>query len=176
MADEEERAAPKEMGRPTKYSEEFVEQARKLCEMGATDEDLGRFFDVNTSTIWRWKLQHQDFCNAIKIAKETADDRVEMSLYRRALGYTFESEKLFHNSGEVVRAKTQEHVPPDPASMFFWLKNRRKDKWRDVRREEVSGPDGGPVEVVQQDADAFARRISSAAARAAENSGTREPE
>lgn len=118
-------------GRPTDYRDEFAEQARKLCEMGATDEDLANFFEVHVATIYRWKLRHQPFCEAVKIAKDVADDRVEMSLYRRALGYTFDSEKIFQHQGEIVRAATKEHVPPDATSMIFWLKNRRKDAWRD---------------------------------------------
>jgi hypothetical protein len=38
------------------------------------------------------------------------------------------------------------HYPPDPTAAIFWLKNRQKDKWRDKREEEVSGPNGGPIQ------------------------------
>ena len=31
-------------GRPTKFKEEFIEQAEKLCKLGATDVDLADFF------------------------------------------------------------------------------------------------------------------------------------
>ena len=60
-----------------------------------------------------------------------ADDRVERSLYHRAVGYSFESEKIFHHQGEVVRVPIIEHVPPDVGAAMSWLKNRRPDKWRD---------------------------------------------
>lgn len=152
-------------GRPTDYRDEFVEQARKLCEMGATDEDLAHFFDVHIATIYRWKLQHQEFCEAVKIPKQIADDRVVMSLYRRATGYTFDSEKVFQHQGEIIRASTKEHCPPDPTSMIFWLKNRCKEQWRDVSRHEQTGPDGGPIEV-NSNLDALTRRLDSLSTRA----------
>ena len=37
--------APKQ-GRPTDYDDAFPEQARKLCQLGATDMELADFFDV----------------------------------------------------------------------------------------------------------------------------------
>lgn len=33
------------MARPSKYRPEFAEQARKLCKLGATDHEVGLFFD-----------------------------------------------------------------------------------------------------------------------------------
>ena len=42
-----------------------------------------------------------------------------------------------------MRAKTREHVPPDTTACIFWLKNRRKDEWRD--RQEHTGADGTPL-------------------------------
>jgi hypothetical protein len=118
-------------GRPTDYKPEFSEQAEKLCKLGATDKDLADFFEVSIRTIERWRVQHEDFCRAGKSGKDEADNRVERSLFNRAVGYTFESEKIFNNKGEIVRAPCLEHVPPDVTAAIFWLKNRRKDEWRD---------------------------------------------
>lgn len=124
-------------GRPTEYREEFAEQAAKLCALGATDHELADFFGVDTRTIYRWKNTREDFCQAVTIGKDRADDRVERALYNRAVGYTFESEKVFQHQGKVLRAKTMEHVPPDPSAALNWLKNRRSDGWRDKTEIEV---------------------------------------
>jgi len=137
----------RERGRPTKYRDEYAEQARKLCEMGATDYEIARFFDVDTVTVHRWRIQHNDFCNAVRAGKDNADERVVRSLFNRAVGYTFESEKVFQNSGQIVRAEIIEHVPPDPSAALNWLKNRRPKEWRDKQDHEHSGPDGGPIVV-----------------------------
>ncbi|WP_174531852.1 helix-turn-helix domain-containing protein [Sphingopyxis terrae] len=128
-----------EVGRPSDYDPKFADQARKLCELGATDIELADFFEVNVSTIYRWRNQHSEFCEAAKVGKAACDDRVERSLYQRAVGYTFESEKVFQFQGQIVRADTREHVPPDASAALNWLKNRRSDDWRDKREVEHSG-------------------------------------
>ncbi len=120
-----------ERGRPPEYREEYAIEARKLCQLGATDEDLADFFEVMRVTIKRWESRYPEFNAALKRGKEAADDRVERSLYARATGYTFNSEKIFNNEGEIIRAPVIEHVPPDVTACIFWLKNRRPAEWRD---------------------------------------------
>lgn len=126
-------------GRPTAFKVEFVEQARQLCELGATDIEIADFFKVNVATIYRWRNTLPEFCEAVRAGKDAADERVERSLYQRAVGYTFESEKVFQFQGQIVRAETREHVPPDPGAAFNWLKNRRGDTWRDKQEVQHSG-------------------------------------
>jgi len=135
-------------GRPTDYDPAFVEQAAKLCALGATDYELADFFQVDTRTIYRWKNEHEEFCQAVIAGKESADARVERSLYNRAVGYTFESEKVFQSQGAIIRTGILEHVPPDPAAAMNWLKNRQPDKWRDKHDHTLTGADGGPVQFV----------------------------
>lgn len=129
-------------GRPSKYKPTFAKQAEKLCALGATDEDLADFFEVSIRTIANWKAQNADFLQALKGGKAQADDRVERSLYQRAVGYSFDSEKVFSNRGEVVRAKTREHCPPDVTAQIFWLKNRRPGDWRDKQEIDHKSSDG----------------------------------
>lgn len=126
-------------GRPTEFKKEYCAQAEKLCKLGATDADLADFFDVNTSTIWRWSSRYHEFCKALKCGKESADSRVERSLYQRAIGYEFDSEKIFQYEGSVVRAPVREKVNPDTVACIFWLKNRRPDLWRDKLEHVTTG-------------------------------------
>lgn len=136
-------------GRPTKFKPEFVEQARKLAQLGATDRECADFFDVNEATLHRWKHDHPEFCESLKVGKEAADDRVEQSLYRRALGYSHDAVKIHvAGDGQITQVPFVEHYPPDTTAAIFWLKNRRKDDWRDVSRQEQTGADGGPLTVV----------------------------
>lgn len=119
----------KRMGRPPIYEPAFAEDAKRLCEEdGATDQDLATFFGVNVRTIYKWAEQHLEFGQAIQSAKENADDRVEASLYQKAMGYERSVERATA-SGNVVTVK--EWFPPDTASAIFWLKNRRSQKWKD---------------------------------------------
>lgn len=126
-------------GRPTDYKPEYAEEAAKLCEQGATDKELADYFGVATSTIYAWRNAHSEFSEAVIAGKENADARVERSLYNRAVGYTFDSEKVFQFQGEVIRASTLEHVPPDPGAALNWLKNRQPGKWRDKQDVEHHG-------------------------------------
>lgn len=164
-------------GRPPKYNPELAKQAEKLCALGATDEDLADFFGVSIRTIARWKAAHEEFCQALKVGKADADDRVERSLYQKAVGYTFDGEKVFQFQGEVVRAKTREHVPPDTTAAIFWLKNRRPEEWRDKVHQEVTGKDGGPIQTEDVSAarDEIARRVAGLAERAGAAAGDRKP-
>lgn len=129
-------------GRPSSYKPEYAEQARKLCELGATDNDLADFFEVSTRTIYRWQASHEEFCQSLKAGKEPADDRVERSLYHKAVGYSFDAVKIFMPAGASapVYAPYKEHVPPDTTAGIFWLKNRRPDVWRDMKQHEVGKP------------------------------------
>lgn len=128
-------------GRPTKYRDEFVDQAEKLIRLEATDKDLADFFRVTERTLNRWKLKHPEFCQALKRSKADQDALVKQSLFRRATGYTYRAEKVFQYEGIPVRVKTQIHVPPDVTACIFWLKNRQPDEWR-TRPEEGGGGDG----------------------------------
>lgn len=137
-------------GRPSEYRAEFCQQAADLCAQGATDIELADFFDVSVRTLFRWKAEYPEFCQAIKAAKEVADERVERSLYHKAVGYTFDAVKIMQNDGSPLVVPYREHVPPDTHAAVFWLKNRQPDKWRDKREQELTGKDGGPLTVTWQ--------------------------
>lgn len=141
-----------DVGRPTSYKPEYVEQARKLCEMGATDKDLSDFFEVAISTVSLWKTKHPEFSEALKVGKAAADDRVERSLYHKAVGYSHDAVKIFMPAGAPapVYAPYTEHVAPDTTAAIFWLKNRRKAEWRDKIDHEVAGKDGGAIEMIKR--------------------------
>jgi len=128
-----------ERGRPTDFKDEFVEQAAALCKLGATDMELADFFKVDVRTIYRWKNTREDFCQSVTCGKDACDDRVERSLYNRAVGYDHDAVKIFMPAGadSPVYAPYTEHVPPDPGAALNWLKNRRGEVWRDKQTMEV---------------------------------------
>jgi hypothetical protein len=121
------------VSRPPTYKPEFAVQAAKLCELGATDQELADFFNVDARTVYRWKHDHEEFCQALKAGKQVADERVERSLYQRAIGYEQEEVKIFMPSGaeKPVYAPFRAKVAPDVTAAIFWLKNRRSGDWRD---------------------------------------------
>jgi hypothetical protein len=132
-------------GRPTKYKAEYVAQAKKLVQLGATDAELADFFEVTISTISLWKVKHEEFSEALKLGKEVADKRVEEALYHRAMGYSHEDTDIRVVDGCVVETPMIKHYPPDTTAAIFWLKNRKPAEWRDKVHQEHTGPDGGPI-------------------------------
>lgn len=125
-------------GRPTKYKPEYAAQAEKLCRLGATDAQLADFFDVSISTVSLWKVQHSDFSEAVKLPKGEADEKVEQSLYKRAMGYEHDEVDIRVIDGKVVETPIRKFYPPDTAAMIFWLKNRKKADWRDRIEQSVT--------------------------------------
>ena len=132
-------------GRPSKFKAEYIEQARKLCAKGFTDFELSQFFGIHRSTLYVWQSESDEFANAMQAGKEIADNRVERSLFEKAVGYSFPAERIFSDKGTIVRAEYIEHVPPSDVAGMFWLKNRKKDQWRDKQEFEHTGKDGEPI-------------------------------
>jgi hypothetical protein len=124
------------MGRPSSYRAEYADQAAKLCRLGATDAQLADFFDVSVTTIKNWQARHPQFLAALKAGKDEADDRVERSLYHRAIGYDYDSVKVFNANGSPLIVPYRTTALPDVTAAIFWLKNRRPDRWRDVHKYE----------------------------------------
>ncbi|MBD9539942.1 hypothetical protein IB276_10815 [Ensifer sp. ENS04] len=120
-------------GRPTSWDDRNITIAHTLATLGATDLEIAQAFEVSIRTIHRWKLEHPEFREALEIGKDAADRKVEDSLFKRATGYSFDSEKIVVIEGEVHRAEIIEHVPPDVKAGMWWLQNRKPGTWRDVK-------------------------------------------
>jgi len=129
-------------GRPTKYKDEYAEQAYKLCLLGFIDLELAKFFEVDEQTINRWKNGHEEFCQSIKSGKQIANGNVAESLYKRAMGYEHDEEKVFCNMGEITTHQTVKHYPPDTQAASLFLRNRQPDKWRDKQEIDHQSSDG----------------------------------
>lgn len=127
------------MARPSKFKPEFVEQAVKLCRLGATDMEIADFFEVDVRTIYRWKGENEEFCQALKISKEEADQRVERSLFARAIGYEHDEVDIRVIGSRIEMTPIRKHYPPDTTAAIFWLKNRKPNDWRDKAELEHKG-------------------------------------
>lgn len=133
------------MARPTRYRQEFAEQAAKLCKLGLTDKELADFFEVSERTINTWKHSHPEFLQSLKGGKELADAEVASKLFHRATGYEHPEDDIRVVNGEIVITPTIKHYPPDTTAAIFWLKNRQPAKWRDKVEQEGGGADMAQV-------------------------------
>jgi len=98
---------------------------------GLTDEQIAHNVGISTVTLYDWKKKFSKISNALKKGKEVVDFAVENALLKKAL------------AGDVT-------------AMIFWLKNRRRDKWRDRYDMRTNEPELRKVEALMEGLDKLA--------------------
>src|SRR6516165_135801 len=148
-------------GRKTAYSPRMAVVAHKCCERCMTDNEIADILGISLATLYRWKLDHPAFARVFKLGKAAADDRVERSLYSRAIGYDHIAEKaaMTRHGQKIMRYRA--HIPPDTAAAVWYLKNRKPDRWRDAHRYEHTA---SPYDAIEDPAELRALLIKQAQA------------
>lgn len=114
---------------------------------GLHHAELADFFEVSESTINKWKLDYPEFSESIKKGKAVADAEVSDRLYQRAMGFVAPDIDIRVIENRIVETPLEKYYPPDTTAAIFWLKNRQKDKWRDKVDHELTGKDGGAIQI-----------------------------
>lgn len=118
-------------------AETYPDWAWSLAIKGLTIAEIGKEMGVSRATVNRWISNYPDFKEAINAGRDASDSKVERSLYQRAVGYTYKERKIINvldSSGKPVPARietVEKHVPPDTTAQIYWLKNRKRDQWKD---------------------------------------------
>lgn len=105
---------------------------------------------ISSTTYYRWLNEYEEIREAIKKGKAPVDQEVENALLKRAKGYDYietvtdycfsETEKDDDgNPKKIIKniRMTKKHMAPDVGAAAFWLKNRRPDRWREKREEQI---------------------------------------
>jgi hypothetical protein len=129
----------KKLGRPLEYSADLIPVVKDFSDSGLSQEQMAQLLRIATQTLWDWMKKNPDFSDAVKGGKGISDDKVERSLYERALGYSHPEDQIFQFQGSPVIVPTVKHYPPDATSAIFWLKNRRPENWRERLELEIVG-------------------------------------
>ena len=116
------------------------------CRLGLPPKDLCTNMGIGKTTFYKWYNTNTEFANIIKKNKEVCDFIVENELFKNAQGFTQMVEepiklkeikydkvtgKKIGEKEKVVLVKRQIYFKPDTVAQIFWLKNRKRDKWRD---------------------------------------------
>ncbi|SEP26615.1 hypothetical protein SAMN02990966_04700 [Rhodospirillales bacterium URHD0017] len=125
-------------GRPSDFTLDMCEQAHNYCLLGATNDELAQFFDVSPRTIDRWIAERADFGDAVRSGRVAADARVARGLYGRAVGYDRTVERMAIVAGELKPVTSTIHYPANVQACIFWLRNRRRQTWRDTPNDPRS--------------------------------------
>ena len=97
---------------------------REVLLAGGGLSEAARRLGVSASSLRRYRGEHPEFAELLRECAESADDRVEAALLRRATGYETDDER-------------PRHIPPDVRAAVFWLKNRRPKRWRERAGDPV---------------------------------------
>lgn len=146
-------------GRPKEDLADKVdfEVIEKYGMMGLIDKEIAWLSGVCLGTIQEWKKDDR-FADALGKGKVRADDQVFQALFKRALGgkYTEVTEETVYIDGPkgrgkkkgertvkvpatLVRTVTKE-IPPDTGACALFLKNRRRDRFKDKWPDEYEEP------------------------------------
>lgn len=138
--------AKRTRGRPSEYGEDKLRQACLVARLGGTDTEIAEVTGVSTATVYNWYNQFPEFLEAVRTSKDTQNQRVVRSLFQRANGYTYQSEKVFSNG---LRATVHEHVPADVGAALNWLYNRDPERWKKTGEMSIVVPvdDAAPAKL-----------------------------
>ena len=118
-------------GPASSFKPDYCKLARKFCILGATNENLADAFEVSVATISNWLRDFPEFKEAVTQGRMVADADVAERLYTRATGYDREGSRWFQTPEGPQEVKVTQHYAPETAACMFWLRNRRRDLWRD---------------------------------------------
>lgn len=95
--------------------------------LGLTDQQIAENMGIHVATLYKWKNEINEICDALKEGKEVADFNVENALYKAA-------------------------CEGNTTAMIFWLKNRNPKRWREKMEVETDNK----VKVTIEGADDYA--------------------
>ncbi|RYM02789.1 helix-turn-helix domain-containing protein [Sporolactobacillus sp. THM7-7] len=103
---------------------------------GLSNEQIAHNIGINPDTLYAWIKKFPEISESLKKGKEVVDREVENALLKSALGFKF-TEDAVTNKGDVV--EVEKYEKPNVTAQIFWLKNRKKDVWKDKQEIEHSG-------------------------------------
>ena len=126
------------VGRKVRYSPSILERTYQMASKGKTIDQIAKALGVDRATMYMWRNKYDEFNDALKKGRNEVLDKVEESLYRRAVGYTCtETKQIFEISqdGQPRPAKvekTKKIISPDVGAAAFILKTQRPEQWKQM--------------------------------------------
>lgn len=144
-------------GRPLLYREEYCDLIEEKMGEGFSFTAVAGIIGVSKATISHWRETYPEFGAAVDRAKA-----------RRLLHWEKAALDVAANGGMGSRA----------TMITFGLRNTGDGEWSDLQRQEISGPNGGPIETKTTNArDVLASRLARLAPAESDEAGEgEEPE
>ena len=116
------------VGRPSKYNPAFCDQVIELGKLGKSVEQIACELGLSTRVMYKWRDEHEEFMHAMEKAKE----------YEQ---YWWETIAQTHMIEEQGAAKLNASI---------WSRSmaaRFPRKYRESIKQEITGSDGGPLQI-----------------------------
>ncbi len=131
-----------------KYQEWLTEDGllllRRWARQDLTDKKIADKMGVAAGTLYRWKNEHREICEALKRTREICISEMEESLEKSGHGYYVVEEEWANkwNPHEkkfelLLVKKTRKWIKPDTTAQIFYLKNRDRTNWRDKQEIQL---------------------------------------
>jgi transposase len=115
-------------GRPSEYDAAYCKEAEAFLSEGFSVAALAGKLGVAKQTIYNWIDAHPEFMDAVKVGQA------------KAVLWWEERNRHMAVTGE-----------GNATLIVFGLKNRASDEWRESKSTEISGPNGGPINLRKAD-------------------------
>ena len=125
-------------GRPSEYNGRYhIPWVKSLARRGLTVKEIAKEMGIAKSTLCKWVKENPDLSDALNEGRSYADALVENSLFSLTQKSTVTEKKTIVSSSDTEQKPlrieiTEKDVPPSAAACIFWLKNRQKDRWREL--------------------------------------------
>lgn len=165
-------------GRKALYADWITEDGLSIIRMyeslGWTDEKIAReIIGITPQTLCEWKNRFPELAEAIKGGRQRPLSKVVEALQFNCLGGKVRLKKVVmkktveYDNGKRVREVTEPieveeeiYVKPDTTAQIFYLKNRDSNNWRDKVQQEITGADGGAIQVQTMNDEDIDKRIA----------------
>jgi hypothetical protein len=149
-------------GNRNKFRAEHIRVAKAMAALGAVEEEIADACGVDRRTFQRWGQRYPALREAMKIPRETADDRMELSVFKLGQDRWIEEEEIKIIDGQIIKVTVRKFIKGDATAALAWLNNRRRDQWR--RNPEVyeplSAPETDETDITAENKREFARRFA----------------
>lgn len=148
--------APRRAGRRSKLTPETHEAIVKAVRAGASYEAAAGAAGITETTLYRWLREAEEdgappakrqFQHDLMRARAEVEVRVvAASVMKGAIG-GYELERVTEFKPDGTRVERVKYAPADPRAGLDFLARRDPARWARRNPVELSGPDGGPIQV-----------------------------
>lgn len=137
----------------------LLDSVEGWAKQGSTDVEMCEMLGISHDTFYKWKREKPEFAEAIKRGKYESNGEILNSAFKQSTGFKYIEQQAIKVKawekidGELVQVERVEVVniekfaPPNAIMSIFMLKNRLPGDYKDKQQHEVTGADGGVMQV-----------------------------